>query len=150
MQSGILGHFMHRVITSMDTVRSGSEKRATKALAVIAKLIQWINLYEQMLEHHRVLKVARDDVAAAFREVAGTEVERAAFTAAERAFLASLKKKTELLADAEDTQKRLEEDLAREKINHDTNMLTLNRLRPNWLRSWLGRKPKLPSWRRKI
>lgn len=33
-QSGVLGHFMHRVITAMNTVCLGSEEWATKALVV--------------------------------------------------------------------------------------------------------------------
>lgn len=92
---------MRCVITSMNTVRSGSEERATKVIVAVAKLIQRISLYEQMFDQQRVIEQSRCEVEAALAVTAGTKAERAAFTAAKEAFLGVLKKKTDLSNEAD-------------------------------------------------
>lgn len=99
-------------------VRTSSEQRATQALAVIAKMIQRINLYEQMLEQRWVTLGVRDDVQEQLNQTLGTEAERSSFTVAEHAFLAVLKTKTDLLNAAQDIEQQLREELAKEKENH--------------------------------
>lgn len=56
LQLSSLSGYIRMMINSMDTVRASSEHRVSQALVVIAKMIQMINLYEQMLELQRVFK----------------------------------------------------------------------------------------------
>lgn len=58
-------------------------------------------MYKQMLEKQRVLVRARGEVEAALRETLGMEVKHVAFVVAKEAFLAVLKKKTDLLNEAD-------------------------------------------------
>lgn len=62
---------------------------------------------------------------AALRETTGTETEteRVAFAAIEEAFLGVLKKKIGLWNEADGVLQQLEVDLAREKANHDNNII---------------------------
>lgn len=92
----------------------------------MAKLIQRIKLYEQMLEQKRVLEQSRGEVEAALRETSGTEVERAAFVTAEESFLAVLKRKTNLFNEADEVRAVLERELAWEKANHENNLAYAN------------------------
>lgn len=122
MQAGILGQYIRRVISATNSVHSGTEERAIKALAVVAKMIERMNLYAQMLSEHKVTEQARGEVEMAMGETLGLEVEVAAFSKAEGAFLAVLKAKVDLLNAAENAQKKLFEDLEKEKISHQVDV----------------------------
>lgn len=76
-------------------------------------------MYEQMLKRQRVLERT-------LGETPGTEAERVAFATAEEAFLAVLKKKTDLLNEADTVQLQLEEDLSRDKANHTVDVENAN------------------------
>lgn len=126
-QAGILSHYVQCVVVATNAVHSGAEERATKALAMVAKMIQRINLYEKMLSQHQIINQLRCEVEVAFGKAAGTEAEAATFSKTEDTFLSVLKAKTDFIFSAEETKKSLTEALEKEKVSHVVDVENANK-----------------------
>lgn len=71
-----------------------------------------------MLEHQRVIENTWDEVQEELVWTPGTEAESSSFAAAEDAFFAVVKRKTDLLNAGQVVERELREELAKEKESH--------------------------------
>lgn len=110
---------------SIDVVRSLAKHRATQALSIIAKVIQHITYYKQILNQQKMIESIKDEVLEELAKTSGVEVETARFVRAEAAFLGVLKAKVNLLNSIQENERALQEELRAEKEVHEADLIRL-------------------------
>lgn len=94
-------------------------------MSVIAKMIQRITCYEQMLAQKKLTDNAQDEVREELAQTARAEVEAVGFTRVEAAFHVVLRAKVDLLNTVEERERALHEELRVEKETHEADLISL-------------------------